>query len=1163
MNGAAAAFGRNSAMTATGAAWRLNRRPATYRCFRMFAAIAANIRKQYVKLFIVRASRSQRRAEWGVGWREEIVTALNEWIAVEGGAGGKPRWRRLGRAIRTDDGLYVVDVRGAELSPDRLDGLRLAGAQQGSIDKGFPVMDVAQSESTLTVRVAEFADPADPHLWTLQQPPTFLIEALKDGLASLGSAPLGDLLALKKLGGQLSRARPPKGLSPQQEAAYQACLGTGVWLVWGPPGTGKTLVLARAIGDLIAAGKRILLVSATNIAVDNALVGVLKGHCHPPGAIVRVGPPQLRDVTDNADISLPLLVRARLTATDAKRRDLSERLVAVRARLRRLGELNEELAGFDAAAYRRDEIFLRGPQHQPQRCEAAVTLHRTRINSLATALAAAERELNEAGTVHAAMEHDRHLWSQVDELGAEAARVDQAATEAEAAALKAEHETAQAQRQVDELEGRGTFARLRAKRPLEAARQARDAAMEQELDLAARAASGRTVAARRRADLARQARDLANGVAHSRADIQAVASRLAEASREMRRLTDEHRGETEARRRAEELAERVRQAQERVAEAKRRKRPELQAEAEQLRPHASKDAVDTKTLEKRYREVQEEYERLERDAQGEIIDAARLVATTLARFRTNKRVFAGSYDVVLVDEVGAATLPEVLLAVARAQTAAVLFGDFMQLGPVIPPRLRQNRRTDIRRWLLPDVFEHCGIDDPATAHGHPSCISLVIQHRFGPVVMSLANALAYDGSLLAGPLVRPRVSAADSEIVFIDTDGLHELAEPHLTGSSSGWWPAGVLISRALAELHAEDGEDTGIVTPYRDQAEATLEALRDIESEGSPLADVGTAHRFQGREFPVVVFDTVEGQFGKPLWMGQASRDPNATHWQRMGLRLCNVAVTRVKTRLYIIASGERVSTVIRGTALSHVHSLLQNRQVRRVKATALITPPTTVVSERYLGVFGNQLKEVLARHVEVSDVLDERDFYTAFDAAIRNAKRSLWLWTPWVAKRVLKLLPSLTEAAARGVQIVVFVRDLSDRTQSEHLDLIDRLRAVAHTVVSVNYMHQKIAIIDERTVMLGSQNILSQSRTREVMLTMHGAHFARKLLEHEHATDFASPPPCGKCGGSEIDLRRGTKGDWYWRCYDKTCRGSSSEAWREPVTFGAHRRPSSKRRP
>nr|WP_282108210.1 hypothetical protein [Streptomyces liliiviolaceus] len=38
------------------------------------------------------------------------------------------------------------------------------------------------------------------------------------------------------------------------------------------------------------------------------------------------------------------------------------------------------------------------------------------------------------------------------------------------------------------------------------------------------------------------------------------------------------------------------------------------------------------------------------------------------------------------------------------------------------------------------------------------------------------------------------------------------------------------------------------------------------------------------------------------------------------------------------------------------------------------------------------------------------------------------------------------------------------------------------------MHVMHQKIAVIDERTVMLGSLNALSQSNTREVILTMRG---------------------------------------------------------------------------
>lgn len=157
------------------------------------------------------------------------------------------------------------------------------------------------------------------------------------------------------------------------------------------------------------------------------------------------------------------------------------------------------------------------------------------------------------------------------------------------------------------------------------------------------------------------------------------------------------------------------------------------------------------------------------------------------------------------------------------------------------------------------------------------------QHRFGPQVMRLANLVAYDGLLKAGGAVRSH-DADDPEIVLVDTDGLGELAEVRRVKRNAGWWPAGLLLARALVELHHENGETTGVVTPYTIQAHTTLEALRDVEPDGRPLAEVGTAHRFQGREFPVVVFDTVEPWHHGGLWIGQASQRPGATHGSRAG---------------------------------------------------------------------------------------------------------------------------------------------------------------------------------------------------------------------------------------------------------------------------------------
>ncbi|WP_329362998.1 AAA domain-containing protein [Streptomyces sp. NBC_01483] len=1089
-----------------------------------------------------------------MGWREEITTALGEWIALEGGTGKQPRWQRIGRAARSaEPGRYVVDLRGTDIGPDQLDSLRLAGPEDRSIEKdGYSVSETVQKGSLLTLRVAEFADIVDPHLWILKQPPTFLVEALRDGIAGLGEHPLAAALAARTIGGAPAHEPDPPGFHSAQADAYRACLGEGVHLVWGPPGTGKTTVLKRAIGDLIARGERVLLVSATNVAVDNALLGVVREKRHGQGEIVRVGPPHLKEVAEDASVSLPLMVRARLAETAERRSAVEAELVSIRNRAGQLAALDTTLARFDAFAYFAALKLLRTPGQDHTsalaRSDAADDRHAQTVRAAAAAMAAARTVSDRAE----AAEPSRELWQEVDQLADEADRVRQAAEHREADVLLADEECRPLRHHLKQWESKGSVARWRARETI--------AALQEELHDAEKRAetareesfNARRTANARIAVLDARITALSDSAPLSRQhivhlDAEAVAARSAsEQAQQLCVIAERERNQ------ANKAAVAAQQAQTLVDRAARKDWPAQHNRAEQLRPVAAADSSRRPQLEQQYQNVQEEYERLARNAQGEIIKSAKLVATTLARFRTNRAVFEGPYDVVLVDEAGAATLPEVLLATGKAGRAAVLLGDFMQLGPVIPSGLKEQERDDIKRWLLPDVFQHCGIFEPADAQAHPACVTLTEQHRFGPAVMKLANSLAYGGMLRGSALARPERPASDPEIVLIDTDGLHELARPHLTGSRKGWWPAGSLIARALVELHHEQGEDAGIVTPYGVQAEATLEALRDVEGSGRSLAEVGTAHKFQGREFDVVIFDTVEGGAGsRELWMALAHRQPDADEWRRNGVRLFNVAVTRVRTRLYIIASGERVSGARPGTVLAELAAMIGTRGVRVLHAKNLITPPHTPPTLR--GEFGIALAEVLSRHVEVTAIDDERDFFRTFSAEIRQAKQSLWLWAPWVANRIRSLLPELKAATDRGVRITVFIRDDTDQLQKKDSNqaLIGDLRTVAQTVVPMYVMHQKIAVVDERTVMLGSLNALSQSNTREVMLTMRGAYFARKLLAHEHAETFARPPKCGRCKGTEIEIRR-WKHKWVWRCYATTCKTSPSgntNAWTRDI--------------
>lgn len=1071
-----------------------------------------------------------------MSWRDEIGTVLEAWIAALGGEQGRERWQRVGTARPTGDpGAYAVDIRGSDLTADQADNLRLAGPEEQGVWGGFPVKEATVDGEFLRVRVAEFAAPAEPYVWRLRQQPTFLVTALRDGLGALADAGLASLLARGEVGGVPAAVTPPP-LLPAQQDAYRACLGSGLWLVWGPPGTGKTRLLRAAISDLIAAGKRVLLVSGTNIAVDNALLGVARERRHQPGEIVRVGPPQLPEIADDPLVCLPLMVRARLAEVEEQRRTAAMDLLEMDRRNEGLRDLETRLAGFDAAAYEAAAALLAGPGRTVAETSSALAECELVAESGLRAIENGRSKLDQAASVAAEAAPARELWAQIEDKEAELARVEEAARQAEARALVAENTYVTADEQIAALHQPGGRVRWRDRSALREAQRRLDAARPAYDRMRAAAAGARGIADAFRHDAGVQVAGLTARVAFSRDEIRRRDTAAAQAKAQLDDLEEAQFATRDRLRQLRAAHAAARDAGEMVTTSDRRGWPGLHAQAEALRREAARDKDRRGKLEERHTELQQQYETLARDAQGEIIRAARLVATTLARFRTTKAVLEGPYDVVLIDEVGAATLPEVLLAVAKASQCAVLLGDFMQLGPVLPPALKNSDRSDIRRWLLTDAFRHCGITTPAEALRHRSCLVLDTQHRFGPHVMQLANLLAYDGLLKPGDGVRSHAED-DPEIVLIDTDGLRELALVHRVRRNSGWWAAGVLLARALVELHAESGETTGVVTPYTAQAEATLEALRDMEPGGRPLAEVGTAHRFQGREFPIVVFDTVEPWHDGGLWMGQASRLPGSTSWHQDGVRLFNVATTRVQHRLYVIASRDRIRNARPGTAFGHLGVLLGDRKVRTVPATGLVTP--LQVEPANLGPEGRRLAEVLARHVEITDVHDENSFYDQFASLISGARNSIWLWSAWVAARVHKLLPLLDEAVKRGVRVTVFVRDPSDTLQKkEHfVEALAALRAVVPHVVEVNVAHGKAVIIDDHTVMLGSLNVLSQKWSREVMVTMRGRHWARKLLTHLHAEEFSRPPRCGACDGEKVDLRRKANGTWFWHCYSTAC--------------------------
>ncbi|HVT60922.1 MAG TPA: AAA domain-containing protein [Thermoanaerobaculia bacterium] len=83
-------------------------------------------------------------------------------------------------------------------------------------------------------------------------------------------------------------------LNDDQIRAVHRSLASDTTYVWGPPGTGKTTTLARIVEAHYRAGRSVLLVSNTNIAVDTALECVAERlHDEPDfdrGLVIRQGP---------------------------------------------------------------------------------------------------------------------------------------------------------------------------------------------------------------------------------------------------------------------------------------------------------------------------------------------------------------------------------------------------------------------------------------------------------------------------------------------------------------------------------------------------------------------------------------------------------------------------------------------------------------------------------------------------------------------------------------------------------------------------------------------------------------------------------------------------------------------------------------------------------
>lgn len=296
-------------------------------------------------------------------------------------------------------------------------------------------------------------------------------------------------------------------------------------------------------------------------------------------------------------------------------------------------------------------------------------------------------------------------------------------------------------------------------------------------------------------------------------------------------------------------------------------------------------------------EVQKLYkfaEKIEEEIVKEIVEKADVVLSTnsSAALEFIKDV---EFDVAVIDEASQATIPSVLIPIAKAKRF-VLAGDHKQL----PPTILSEEAKELSETLFEKLIEL--YPDKAKM--------LEIQYRMNEKLMEFPSREFYNGKIKADEGVKD-ITLADLKVrepffgepwdsilkreeplVFVDTAERRDKWERQRKGSTSRENPLEALLVKEIVErlLRMRVKEEwIGVITPYDDQ----VDLIRSLIGEE---VEVHSVDGYQGREKEVIILSFVRSNKNGDLGF-------------LTDLRRLNVALTRAKRKLIAVGDGETLS--------------------------------------------------------------------------------------------------------------------------------------------------------------------------------------------------------------------------------------------------------------
>lgn len=136
------------------------------------------------------------------------------------------------------------------------------------------------------------------------------------------------------------------------------------------------------------------------------------------------------------------------------------------------------------------------------------------------------------------------------------------------------------------------------------------------------------------------------------------------------------------------------------------------------------------------------------------------------------------------------------------------------------------------------------------------------------------------------------------------------------------------------------------------------------------------------------------------------------------------------------------------------------------------------------------------------ISELHDENTFYFAFIYDLELAKEEIIIESPYITTERMRFLkPSFEKLLKKGVKIYIITRDPKEHGEFMEVQSEDAIcwceQVGIQVLLCAGNHHRKLAMMDRKILWEGSLNILSQTKSREIMRRIEEENLVLKMLK------------------------------------------------------------------